>query len=95
MDIINQRLACRGELVVLPKHYGTLNSEYMKDENLANRMKECKDFKKVKFMHFSGAGKPWSHKLSAYLDKYEENAKPLVKKWFEFAKETCPSMIKS
>jgi hypothetical protein len=44
MDIINQRLACRGELVVLPKHYGTLNSEYMKDEKLANKMKEFKEF---------------------------------------------------
>ena len=92
MDILNQRLACKGEMLVIPKHYGTLNSEYIKNENLAKKMKTCKDFQQVKYMHFSGAGKPWSYfgvKLNAYLDKYEEDAKPLVKKWFELADETC------
>ena len=96
MDIINQRLACKGEMVVLPKHYGTLNSEYMKNENLAKKMKTCKNFQQVKYMHFSGAGKPWSHlgkRLPTYLDKYENDAKPLVKKWFEIANETCHGLL--
>ena len=42
MDIINQRLACNAELVVLPKHYGTLNSEYVKSDKLSQKMKACK-----------------------------------------------------
>ena len=94
MDIINQRLACHGELLVLPKHYGTLNSEYMRTEKLAMKMRKCKKFQQVRFMHFSGSGKPWSHTFSTYINKYEDEAKPLIEKWFNYANETCPSMIK-
>ena len=87
MDIINQRLACHAELVVLPKHYGTLNSEYLKNEKLGAKMRACKMFQNVKFMHFSGLGKPWSHTLSIYIKKYEKVAQPLIKTWIKYAKK--------
>ena len=97
MDIINQRLACHGELLVLPKHYGTLNSEYLNlpEQKLAKVMEPCKNFEDVKFMHFSGLGKPWSHTLSSYAQKYEKDARPFVEKWFKYGSELCPQLVKS
>ena len=93
MDIINQRLACNGELIVLPKHYGTLNSEYLNSEKLSHRYEQCKDFEQVQYMHFSGLGKPWSHSLASYENRYEASARPLVRTWFNLAKETCPWIV--
>ena len=59
MDILNQRFSCQYEVFVLPKHYGTLNSEYLSTEKLSGRLAKCKEVKKVYYMHFSGLGKPW------------------------------------
>ena len=94
MDIINQRLACNGEMMVLPKHYGTLNSEYLIKEKASQKFSLCKDFKQVQYMHFSGLGKPWSHSLANYEQKYEESARPLIRTWFELAHDTCPWIVK-
>ena len=94
MDIINNRLVCNGELLVLPKHYGTLNSEYISSEKLSQKFKVCKDFDQVQYLHFSGLGKPWSHQLSSYQNRYENEAKPLIQTWFKLAKETCPWIVK-
>ena len=94
MDIINQRLACHGQLVVLPKHYGTLNSEYLKSAKLSDKMRPCKNFSQVQFLHFSELGKPWSHHLSNYVGLYEDQVQPLIQTWFKTAKEICPESIK-
>ena len=94
MDIINQRLACNGEMMVLPKHYGTLNSEYLINQKLSQKYSLCKDFNQVQYMHFSGLGKPWSHSLANYEKKYEESARPLIRTWFELAHDTCPWIVK-
>ena len=95
MDIINRRLACHGELVVLPKHYGTLNSEYVIEEKLCDIMKPCKSFADVRFMHFSALPleKPWSHSLDSIKTKYEISAQEFVQSWFEIADEVCPGLV--
>ena len=56
MDIINRKFACHGKIVVLPKFYGTLNSEFLQSERLSQKFDQCKDVKKVYYMHFSGLG---------------------------------------
>ena len=95
MDILNQRLACHNELMVLPKHYGTLNSEYLIKEKLSDIMKPCKSFADVRFMHFSGLGKPWSHHLNSYKTKYEISAQDFIQNWFKIANDVCPSLVRS
>ena len=84
MDIINQRFSCRSEVLVLPKHYGTLNSEYLSTEKLSKRLAECKTIKKVYYLHFSGLSKPWqwhTEDIKEYLENYEMQIKPLIAKW--------------
>ena len=68
MDILNQRFSCNHEILILPKNYGTLNSEYLKSEKLSSKLSKCKEIKKVYYLHFSGKGKPWQHEnVEEYL----------------------------
>ena len=84
MDILNQRFSCHYEVLVMPKHYGTLNSEYLSTDKLSGRLAQCKEIKKVYYLHFSGLGKPWqwhTEDIKEYLDGYEMQIKPLIARW--------------
>ena len=93
MDIINRKFSCHGKILVLPKVYGTLNTEFMRTENLSRRFQQCKNISQVYFMHFSGLGKPWTRKSSKgrdyYVQKYAEEAKPYIVSWFKLFDQMC------
>jgi hypothetical protein len=95
MDIINRRFSCQGDILVLPKFYGTLNSEFIKSDELNHRLGACLNFDQVQYMHFSGLGKPWSHagQISSYISQYEDKAKPMIAKWFKTAYSVCPWIV--
>ena len=94
MDIINIEFTCKGEILVLPKMYGTLNSEYSTRDPLSQRVSRCKNFSRVQYMHFSGDGKPWSKRRSidSYRSFYTKEVADLYVEWHEAAKEVCPHM---
>ena len=91
MDILNQRFSCRYEVLVLPKHYGTLNSEYLSNEKLSRILAKCKEIKKVYYLHFSGLGKPWQHAedIKDYLDSYEMQIQPFMARWLSLFSILC------
>lgn len=93
MDIINRKFSCHGKILVLPKSYGTLNAEFMDTESLSKRFQECKSINQVHFMHFSGLGKPWTRKSNqereSYVQKYAEEARPYIFKWFTLYDKMC------
>ena len=94
MDIINIEFTCKGEILVLPKMYGTLNSEYSTRDPLSQRLSRCKNFSRVRYMHFSGDGKPWSKRrsIASYRNLYTKEVADLYVEWHEVAKEVCPYM---
>ena len=95
MDIINIEFTCKGEILVLPKMYGTLNSEYSARDMLSQRVSQCKNFSQVRYMHFSADGKPWSTRRDAisYKGMYpNEVVADLHIEWHKLAKEACPLM---
>ena len=95
MDIVNLEFTCNGEILVLPKMYGTLNSEFRAGEPLSRRVSQCKNFSKVRYMHFSADGKPWSRRrdVMSYRNMYPDNeVKDLHIEWHNLAKEACPWM---
>ena len=96
MDIINQEFSCNRETLVLPKMYGTLDSEYQKHNSpLSSRMSMCKNFSEVQYFHFTGLGKPWTSadKMSNYLSRFESEAADLIKRWFNHAHTSCPWLV--
>lgn len=92
MDVINQEFSCKHEVLVLPKMYGTLDSEFVSSKPLSKRMEECKDFSKVQYMHFSGLQKPWmwGRGGNPELDEAAFEVKTVVKDWIRVADEVCP-----
>ena len=95
MDIINMEFTCKGEILVLPKMYGTLNSEYSAGDSLSKRVAQCKNFSQVRYMHFSADGKPWSKRREAisYRGMYpDKEVADLHIEWHKLAKEACPLM---
>ena len=96
MDIINQEFSCQREILVLPKMYGTLDSEYQtRNSRLSSRMSMCKNFSEVQYFHFSGLGKPWTsaEQMSNYLSNFESGAADLIKRWFNYAHTSCPWLV--
>ena len=99
MDIVNLELACKSDQVlVLPKHYGTLDSEYSGRERLKDKAKECRDFSHVQFLHFTAGGKPWTRGSimgkKNYNVNYEGEVRDAFAGWFALAHEKCPTVIK-
>lgn len=93
MDIINDVLTKNDQMLVLPKFYGTLNSEY----GLGGRnpyYAKCKNFDMVQYLHWTAIGKPWTYKESKYVNGHEEVIKPLIRTWYQMAHETCPWLVK-
>ena len=97
MDIINLELSCQDEVLVLPKHYGTIDSEYNEREGLHDKVKECQNFDDVHFLHFTSGGKPWTrNKVSAkrhYTMNFERKVAKKFEEWFQLAHDICPSLI--
>lgn len=85
MDILNLHFACRNQIMVLPKHYATLNSEYLVDSELSRKVAKCKEIKKVAYMHFSGLGKPWQHaeNVQIYVQRYQMQIRRLIWLWIK------------
>jgi hypothetical protein len=54
MDILNTEFACNHEILILPKNYGNLNSEFF----IAERS-NCTNFSLCQYVHFTAKGKPW------------------------------------
>ena len=59
-------MLCRDEILVLPKSYGTLDSEYdlgvtSGNSPFSTALSECRDVDSVHYLHFTANGKPWSH----------------------------------
>ena len=98
MDILNIEFSCKDELLILPKHYCTLDSEYNFSDRLYKASSECRTFSNVQFMHFNKGGKPWTRGVEQTRDHYLKTYEPVVvshfKKWFEMAHENCPTIIK-
>lgn len=59
MDILNHEFACKHEILVLPKIYGTLDSEFYPPDPLSSKLSKCKNFSRAQYIHFSARGKPW------------------------------------
>ena len=97
MDILNQEFSCRQEVLVLPKMYGTLDSEYFNGNSKINfRFSMCKNFAEVQYLHFSGQGKPWSsaaNHMDNFIARYNGDAAEAVKRWFTHAHSTCPWLV--
>jgi hypothetical protein len=95
MDVINQEFSCKHEVLVLPKMYGTLDSEFVSFTALSQRMKKCKAFNKVQYMHFSGLKKPWmwGRSGSPALEGAISEVKSVVHDWIRVADEVCPWMF--
>ena len=97
MDILNIEFSCKDELLILPKHYCTLDSEYNFNSNLHEKVSQCRNFDNVQFMHFNAKGKPWTHDFESAKSHYTETYEPVVKEkyniWFRHANQICPSNI--
>ena len=95
MDIVNAEFACGGEVLVLPKMYGTLDSEFRAGDPLGRRLRRCRDLSRVRYMHFSADGKPWSKRrnASSYREVYpDKEVADLHIEWHKLANEACPYM---
>ena len=98
MDILNMEFACNKEILVLPKMYGTLNSEYMRGLKLYGQMSACRSFNSVRFLHFSGYGKPWERasqprRMLDYIQMHSDDVRPIVYDWFRQAHDSCPWLV--
>ena len=97
MDILNQEFSCQREVLVLPKMYGTLDSEYFNGHSkLSFRFSMCKNFSEVQYLHFSGQGKPWTSAelhMDNFLARYNDETKEVVERWFFHAQATCPWLV--
>lgn len=91
MDIINEEFSCRNEILVLPKMYATLDSEFVQFERIATALAECRDFSMVHYFHFTAEGKPWMWGSDAdkMLEGYSPEAANVMKKWLEMFKNVC------
>ena len=95
MDIVNAEFTCGEEVLVLPKMYGTLDSEFRAGDPLGRRLRRCRDLSRVRYMHFSADGKPWSKRrnASSYREVYpDREVADLHIEWHKLANEACPYM---
>eukprot|EP00095_Tigriopus_kingsejongensis_P011607 snap_masked-scaffold859_size87536-processed-gene-0.0 protein:Tk11607 transcript:snap_masked-scaffold859_size87536-processed-gene-0.0-mRNA-1 annotation:"hypothetical protein DFA_03248" len=100
MDIIQKEFNClHNEVFVLPKMYGTLDSDFYPNYTILNNYRKCLDFSKVQYMHFTHQGKPWTHRSDWSKNQYQlgthPNASRMFTTWFREAHATCPSLIAS
>ena len=97
MDIVNLEFSCPDQLLVLPKYYGTLNSEYHRPSKLFMKVQQCKDFSKVHYMHFTAHGKPWTYNAASVGQEYKKNYPNEVleklEEWMEVTHGHCPNVI--
>ena len=98
MDILNMELACKNKVLVLPKMYGTLDSEFLMGSNLRGKMAKCREFDHVRYLHFSGYGKPWQYgdtprRILGYIQLFDVKVQGLIFKWFQLTSKTCPWMV--
>eukprot|EP00095_Tigriopus_kingsejongensis_P001240 maker-scaffold160_size295910-snap-gene-1.41 protein:Tk01240 transcript:maker-scaffold160_size295910-snap-gene-1.41-mRNA-1 annotation:"hypothetical protein DFA_05069" len=85
MDILNKEFSCNDNIFILPKHYGTLDSEYNPDQKLYQKNKLCQSFGHVQYLHFSANGKPWTRGSNGnhyYLASYRFEVHAVLMKWF-------------
>jgi len=92
MDILNQEFSCKHEILVLPKMYGTLDSEFISTNPLSKRLIECKDFSQVQYLHFSGLKKPWmlGKNGNPTLGNSIPEIQTALNDWRKTAEEVCP-----
>ncbi len=85
MDIINRELACTGEILVLPKHYGTLSTEYLRTYPLYRQMEACRNFDHVQYFHFSSRKKPWQEEPYSPSFKFYDppRLRDFMAAWFD------------
>ena len=81
----------------MPKYYGTLNSEYNKNERLFAKVRKCRNFDDVHYMHFTAKGKPWSYTQKTteamYRANYEAKVYRVLKEWINSTRNHCPHLI--
>jgi len=86
--------------LILPKVYGTLDSEFNAAEQLGVKLAGCRNFTLTQYMHFSAKGKPWTRGANRTRNAYSEKYYPslAVRKslthWFKLMHNTCPQVIK-
>ena len=94
MDIINMEFSCHDNVLVLPKTYCTLDSEFSIGTKLHTNL-DCRDFASVNYMHFSAHGKPFSHGRYRVDDIYSKSnfdspaVLDLFRKWFRYTHKFC------
>lgn len=97
MDILIQEFCCRDDIFILPKHYGTLDSELKLTEPLNVDLKQCRDWKDTQYLHFSHKGKPWTRSQAMntkyYSKEFSEDVLVTIQEWFSAAHYFCPSLI--
>lgn len=99
MDIIQSEFNCKtNDLMVLPKMYGTLDSDFYTNFKIFQTYRKCLDFSKVQYLHFSHQGKPWTRGLLRTKQQYGSvslhiNASSMFIQWFHEAHTTCPSLL--
>lgn len=96
MDIMNKEFSCRDDVFILPKHYGTLDSEFSRDQKLFWKTKNCRHFPDTQYMHFSAFGKPWTRgevEARYYISTFPYEPALQLIKWQKMAHEICPDII--
>ncbi|TRY74954.1 hypothetical protein TCAL_08660 [Tigriopus californicus] len=96
MDIVNKEFSCRDNIFILPKHYGTLDSEFCKDAQLFKRTGNCRYFPDTQYMHFSALGKPWTRgdaEARYYISTFSYQVAVQLIEWQQAAQEMCPKVI--
>ncbi|XP_059091685.1 uncharacterized protein LOC131887172 [Tigriopus californicus] len=99
MDIIQSEFNCKtNDIMVLPKMYGTLDSDFYKTFKIFQNYRKCLDFSQVQYLHFSHQGKPWTRGLSQVRRQYgssnlHSNASSMFVQWFRDAHMVCPNLL--
>lgn len=99
MDIIQSEFNCKtNDIMILPKMYGTLDSEFFIENNTFQNYPECLDFSQVHYLHFTLGGKPWTHSWTRTKKHYSSksfhpNASSMFTQWFHEAHTVCPDLL--
>jgi len=87
-------------MLVLPKFYGALDSEFNCAEGLPRKLPGCLDFGKTQYLHFTAKGKPWTRSAERDRVMYGEEYYPdprvrrAFTEWFHAAHDVCPQVFK-
>ncbi|TRY70741.1 hypothetical protein TCAL_12816 [Tigriopus californicus] len=97
MDIVNKEFSCGDEVLILPKHYGTIDSEYNEMEPLSSITEVCRNQANIQFLHFTSRGKPWTRtggeNRVMYKQEILKEIRPIFHEWALKVRHICPETI--